>query len=757
VSDEIPGPQEADYVQIEAPAEAASDMTWQPLVGDEALELFDHLALPKASEDRLKAEAVRILAHCVSPNAKVANETGLAIGYVQSGKTMSFTTVAALARDNGFRIVILIAGVSTPLLLQSTERLVNDLRINDDNRGWQLFESRLLLKNSQPGAKEQLRGTLNAWKSSVSLPFGWMKRTALIVVMKHHQHLDRVSALLDGIDLKGVPALIIDDEADQASLNAAIRRQDESKTYAKIKTLRARLPLHTYLQYTATPQAPLLLNIIDALSPHFVEVLTPGPDYVGGKQFFLSSGPAFIREIPENELPGIDPAEHIPESLLDALRLFFVGAAAGLITDKGKGNRSMLVHPSQQRGGHSEYYRWVMAVRSQWAKVLEPSGVYAEDREELLKDFREAYFDIAKTANDLPPEDGVFGVLPYVLSNTTVVEVNSRTGETPTVNWKSNYAHILVGGQAMDRGFTVEGLTVTYMPRSLGIGNADTVQQRARFFGYKRRYFGYCRVFLEDDSIDAYRRYVAHEEDVRARLIAHSASGKSLASWKRMFYLDSSLRPTRASVLELDYDRTSNIVRDWFTPRAPYVGSDAVQSNRALIKTLLAGLDNDLKNDKGSDRRTEYQKHRVADVGLATVFERCLVRLRFAHATDSRDFTVITIFLSELIHRFPDQACRIYVMSSGLARERSIDDSGDLKNLYQGAAPSAPRAEVGSIYPGDRKLFSVDLPTIQFHLLNVLDEEQKTIAKQVPTIAVHIPSGIAEDLLVQHQPHQSDK
>ena len=75
--------------------------------------------------------------------------------------------------------------------------------------------------------------------------------------------------------------------------------------------------------------------------------------------------------------------------------------------------------------------------------------------------------------------------------------VNSLADADRNIHWRRNYSWILVGGQVLDRGFTVEGLTVTYMPRGPGVGNADTIQQRARFLGYKRSYLGYCRVFLE--------------------------------------------------------------------------------------------------------------------------------------------------------------------------------------------------------------------------------------------------------------------
>jgi len=744
-----------ELVEVVTATSGARDDRWQPSVGEETLELMARLGLSGESAGRVTQEALSILGRCIAPTAKGKTSTGLAVGYVQSGKTMSFTTVAALARDNGFRIVVVLAGVSTSLLAQSTDRLANDLGISAGNRGWLLFESQRLTKAAQAGTREQLRALLDTWKSSGSLPFASMRRTALIVVMKHHQHLERVTALLNGIDLGGVPALIIDDEADQASLNAAIRKQDESRTYAKIKALRAKLPQHTYLQYTATPQAPLLLNIIDSLSPTFVEVLTPGTDYVGGRDFFLRSGSQAVREIPGTDLPGDpDAGEEIPTSLVAALQLFFVGAAAGFIADKGKGNRSMLVHPSQQRQGHSEYYGWVRNIQSLWARILQPNGHYSDDRRILLEEFEGAYRDIASTASGMPSKDELFSLLQYIIANTTIVEVNSRAGATPKINWKSNYSHVLVGGQAMDRGFTVEGLTVTYMPRTLGVANADTVQQRARFFGYKRGYFGYCRVFLEDESIDAYRKYVRHEEDMRGRLERHRDSGEPLSTWKRMFFLDSGLQPTRRSVLELNYQRTKSIIDDWFTPRAPYVNQETVEANRARIERFKRSWAKELVEDRGSPSRSDTQRHLMAEIPLVRVLEDCVLQLQFASADDSRGLTVLTLLLAELQRAYPEQLCRVYWMSKGKSRDRTVDDKGELKNLYQGAAPSAPKADVGKIYLGDRHIRAANMPTIQFHMLRVLSEEDEVLGKDVPTVAVYVPGGIANDLLIQHQPAQ---
>ena len=88
-------------------------------------------------------------------------------------------------------------------------------------------------------------------------------------------------------DAAHVPALIIDDEADQASLNNLVRSEELSSTYRRLRELRELLPLHTFLQYTATPQAPILINLIDVLSPDFSRVLDPGPDYVGGPRLLF--------------------------------------------------------------------------------------------------------------------------------------------------------------------------------------------------------------------------------------------------------------------------------------------------------------------------------------------------------------------------------------------------------------------------------------------------------------------------------------
>jgi hypothetical protein len=283
------------------------------------------------------------------------------------------------------------------------------------------------------------------------------------------------------------------------------------------------------------------------------------------------------------------------------------------------------------------------------------------------------------------------------------------------------------------------------MPRGIGVGNADNVQQRARFLGYKRTYLGYCRVFLENIARDAYQSYVVHEEDVRARLTAHSKAGKPLVDWKREFFLTSQLKPTRRSVLGLDYMRVS-FGDDWWYQRVPHDTMDAVEANRDIVKSFLATLK--LRPDSGHADRTEVMRHLVDDhVRLAAAFDKLLTQYRVTSAEDSQSFTGLRILIRDYLEDNPNALCSVYLMSGGRpVRSRGLDDDGKITYLFQGAHPD----KRGAIYPGDSKIRRSDGVTIQIHRL-VIEEKDGPIP-DVPTIAVWIPRELAQDLVVQHQP-----
>ena len=714
---------------------------WVPVQGPEVRGLLDHLSLDRESKDRLSAEASMILGKCISPQGAADATTGLVLGYVQSGKTLSFTAVAALARDNGYPMVIVITGTATNLLDQSRGRLETDLRLQN-NRKWRLF------LNPKPDQRQAVADVLADW--NIDLP-DHRRQTVLITVLKNGTHLRNLVGLLRQLDLTRTPVLVIDDEADQAGLNTLVGRGRQSTTYQRLVALRQCLPHHTYLQYTATPQAPLLINLIDTLSPRFAELLTPGDDYVGGEGFF-EQNPNLVRVIPGNEIPSrTNPLTDVPASLIEALKLFFLGVAAGYIGGDdqlpGRRNRSMLVHPSRETLGHGQFVHWITQIRPQWLEVLDPHTDQRE-RSQFVDTFRQAYADLQGTVPGLPTFDELARELHYAIRKTEVLEVNAhpRTG-TPQPDWRITYPWILVGGQAMDRGFTVEGLTVTYMPRDMGVGNADTVQQRARFFGYKRQYLGLCRVFLEQGLFQAFQFYVAHERDIRERLLRHR--GRPLSEWRRAFFLETSLRPTRRQVLDVDYQQDT-FADDWFWPKVPHGPSELLDANRQTVQRFVEGTT--WHDDAGDARRTPDQVHLVAeDVPLRRAYEELLVPLRFTGERDSQLFTGALLQIDDYLQEHPDATCSLYQMSKGHERVRSVNDDEEIPTLFQGAnyADVAHRDEV---YPGDDGVRATQGLTIQIHTLEVREQGRgPVIAGRVPTLAVWVPSSMRRDWLVQER------
>ena len=735
---------------VEPDPDEAGQGRWVPNVGPEGLEFLE-LVVPEPSREDVRDAAVSIMSRAVAPNGADGQETGLVVGYVQSGKTMSFETVAAVARDNGFHMVIVVAGTSNPLFEQSTGRLRRDLRLDEPGRErrWIHFAN----PDDGDATVQAIRDVLDDWRDA-GTPEEF-KKTILITVLKNHRRLQNLRDLIQAVGIEGSPVLIIDDEADQASLNNEVAQGQESTTYRCLMELRQALPSHTYLQYTATPQAPLLISIIDSLSPNFVQVLDPGEDYVGGQDFFGGNG-GLARVIPPQDVPtNANPLNEPPESLLEALKVFMVGVTAGIQEGRNRGNRSMLVHPSHRTAQHREYYNWVRDIFEEWKRILNLPDNDA-DKQELIEEFREAYNELDRTVEEgLPPFDELVPSFRFAFRNTRLLEVNAVGGRTPEVDWRSAYGWILVGGQAMDRGFTIEGLTVTYMPRGIGVGNADTVQQRARFFGYKRSYLGFCRVYLEQGTLTAFQNYVEHEEDIRGQLGAFQEEGRPLNDWKRAFILDVALRPCRNNVLQFDFMR-GRFSDDWVAPRVVLSAPTVVQANRDVVTSFIRDLE--FADNEGHRDRTDVQRHEVCrGVPLREAIERLLVPFRITGTTDSQRHTGMLLQLSKALEDNPDEVCTVVRMSPAARRRRGIDENGEVTNLFQGAAPVQPRERRGEIYPGDQAIREDGEVTIQIHTLDLSREEggaQREVMRDVPVIAVWVPARLARGWLDQEQPGQ---
>jgi Z1 domain len=743
-------------------------MQWNPVPGSELAGLLAHkLEGQPIAQAQVGTSARDILGRGVPPG-QPGSDTGLVVGYVQSGKTLSFTAVTALARDNNFPLIIVIAGSSAQLSDQSQRRIRRDLGIDTDNRrAWAPYH------NPKEQDAAGIEGLLDAWRDP-DVP-ARQRQTVVITVMKQHTHLRNLRNVVRRLPMADVATLVIDDEADQASLNTSaqasrLRRARESTTYARLMELRRALPSHTYLQYTATPQAPLLISLIDSLSPRWVDVLEPGDGYTGGITFFgpvrdrrPNSPPPerplqhreIVRTIPASDIPSnSNQMTTAPASLRYALQLFMVGVAAAYAKDEvSVGNRSMLVHPSVRTADHLMYLNWINDLFYGWRATFRRGDAEADA---LAEEFREAYDDLAATVGgEIPNFECVKRRFRQAFNETETKEVNRRAGGGPVIiDWGQRYGWILVGGLAMDRGFTVEGLTLTYMPRGLGGGNADSMQQRARFFGYKYSYLGYCRVYLERDARQGFEDYIEHEEFMRAELIRVRDAHEPLQDWPRRFVLDPSLKPCRDNVLSDPYIRSVASANDWVYPQAFMGRSGAEEFNRGIVNAFVEA--HQFHEDVGHPGRTEVQRHLVTDpLPLREVVQGLIADFRIRDPGEADSWTNTLAILGRLLDESEDAQAVVYLMSGGVARQRGISPIGRVKQFFQGAAPVNPPHLRGSIYPGDREIAADGVVTVQVRRLNLTEGPRanlNVIAQDVPFLAVKLPQTGLRPMVVQNQP-----
>ena len=238
------------------------------------------------------------------------------------------------------------------------------------------------------------------------------------------------------------------------------------------------------------PKAPFLIEQSNILSPSFHKVISPGISYTGGKTFFIDN-PWLIINIPDREVyhPKKNPLEEIPDSLVDALIYYFIGSSIQVNFKKELDFSSMMVHPAVENDSTEMFYIWINSTINHWLSILlDNNGVEENEKKEvLINNYIKPIFE--KSTEQLDEEfdfDLVINEIIEVIKDTKITRVIKNLGSE--INWESSASHILIGGPKLDRGYTVKNLLVTYMPRrNIGRSTADTIQQRCRFFGYRKK------------------------------------------------------------------------------------------------------------------------------------------------------------------------------------------------------------------------------------------------------------------------------
>ena len=637
-----------------------------------------------------------------------ASVTGLALGYIQSGKTTAMTALMAGAADAGYRLIIAFLGSTNILLDQNTKRIYRALGVEErtDYR-WAPMRN----AGGATGARE-----LHDWMTK--------GRVVLITMLKHAGRIDALAAAIERADVNG-PVLIVDDEADQASLNTKVAADEESRTYGALRRLRELLPPHLYVQYTATPYAPLLLEPRDTMLPSFVSFLHPGPGYTGGREFFVDHADRVIRSIPTlDEQPPKHLPNELPKSLVSAFANYVVGAATLLETDLANAPISMMVHSTQRNDVQARYFFLLERLVKRWRAVADDAKTLSELPAEIVSE-RAA---LERVGARQVPEDRLLIRIRYVLSETKAWLINSANA-IRKVDWNLAPCHLLVGGNKLDRGFTVEGLTVTYMNRPTTV-QIDTLEQRARAFGYRGDLLPYCQFFATPRTLKVLRDIVFTEYDLRARLQDWLAEGKPVETWAHEvgLMLPEGTRPTRENVLLAM--NTFNQTSHWHSLRRPSLDESARTENLAILQAL--GVFDFPAVDHGR------LHHPTGQLELRQLIDVLLKRWQFSnsYSPDWRHAEIVG-FLERLA--MPDLLVTV-VLLSGEAHEprvRDWDPQTGFVNLFQGAdvrpIPGKP------FYPGDRRILSLKEKPAQlvFEVHHVRPRAMPEVS-DLYTLAVHL-------------------
>jgi hypothetical protein len=719
------------------------DNALQPIQGPATKSLFERFStLDDVDRQGIFDSATTILKNCPKLNSNF-KKTGLVLGFVQSGKTASFTAVSSLARDNGFAIVILVTGNSIILRDQSTDRLAEDLIVDSADSPWTYIV--------EPSSEhlDVMEGVLQDWFNPMITPFS--RKTIFISLLKHHGHLCDVINLFASLEprYRDLPTLIIDDEADQTGLNnqAFNNSKDggnrESTTYKRIGQLRTMFSQLFYLQYTATPQAVLLINLLDRLSPDFHFVLEPGREYIGGKFFFdPENKDLYIKEIPVSDIPSAPgDRDGIPKSLLFALQIYLIEIAVEVkrcIDNGSQFNRniSMLIHPSRLTDMHRQYELWVSSVINKWKLTLKKST--GAVRDVFLEELKDSYLDLSKTVPKLSEWDVLKNYLETAAKKITIKLENASEGKTPEIEWKLNPYPIIIGGQAVDRGFTVRGLTITYLVRSASSSTEDSHQQRGRFFGYKHDLLPFCRLFIDDDNYIKFSRYIESEESLRRYLKEHSDT-RGL----RRFFLNS-ISPTRTSILNGSLGRLK--LSGWVIPYFPLPEEPVLIANRKVLNEFLSDLTFQPVEKKLSGD-TPKTMHEVALSVKTSSIIKFLRNFIYEATKDSVALLAFSIWLDGLSKQEPETVVDIYWMSRNAERSRSISDdwcwnqSSAENALFSGESDNSDR------YVGDKNVKSIgNRISIQLHNIT-LKTPSDGIFEKVPILAIWVPKALGNKVV----------
>ena len=493
----------------------------------------------------------KILGHMQDPTSEGSwDRRGLVIGHVQSGKTANYIGAIAKAADAGYKFIIVIAGVHNNLRKQTQERIDEGFigrssdpknRVNigvGDTKGFE---------DKEYPCPVTLTTIYNDFNKKTADQSGWklndFSKPIIVVIKKNvntlralHRWLKDMNARGDG-QISDIPVLMIDDEADNASINTNREELDPTKTNSLIRNILKLFDKSCYIGYTATPFANIFINpegydedVREELFPRdFIYCLDAPNTYFGPDDVFLDdeSSSQILGEIDDCDLyipynhKKDDQIINLPPSLYHAINQFIITRAIRNIRGDNNKHHSMMINVSRFvdiqkniRNLVDDYINELgNAVKANYAlpeKKSNQNDYMAQLREVYNENFADSKLKWSKVKSELYE----------VFRNLNTYLVNSKSDDS--LDYKKyekdgvSLTAIAVGGLSLSRGLTLEGLCISYMYRNTRM--YDTLMQMGRWFGYRTNYDDLCRVHLPLNSIEWYAHIAKASEELRLQI-----------------------------------------------------------------------------------------------------------------------------------------------------------------------------------------------------------------------------------------------
>jgi hypothetical protein len=494
------------------------------------------------------------------------SKKGLVVGQVQSGKTANYTGLICKAADAGFNLIVVLAGIHNNLRSQTQNRIDEGFLGFDTQyeRAYTMNKTTKIGVGLIPGFENAIANSYTTslekgdFTSRATNTAGFnfnAPQPILLVVKKNASVLKRLcnwlqtQATNDKITNKSL--LIIDDEADNASINTNVKELDPTAINKNICKMISLFNRSAYVGYTATPFANIFIpQNEDDLFPRDFIINIPAPtNYIGPEKVF---GTSIISDDTNSDLlPIVCPIKDcdffvpqghkkdddkptfsdIPESLKTAVKCFIATCAVRIARGQGTKHNSMLIHISrfQMWQNHIKdlveqlfnYYKHEIeagdtAIYAEFRRILENDTANYKSYKTVTTEIQQSKFgDIDKNLTVHSWEE----IKPLLYKAVQKIEVKSLNGSsadslTYYENEKTGISVIAIGGDKLSRGLTLEGLSVSYFLRASKM--YDTLMQMGRWFGYRPGYVDLCRLFTSEELNEWFRHITIASEELRS-------------------------------------------------------------------------------------------------------------------------------------------------------------------------------------------------------------------------------------------------